>query len=211
MVRWYNDRSFKAMSRKNNMTYKAIVAIGTSTGGPKALHELLLKIPKNLQATYLIVQHMPAGFTKSLAERIDGSADIAVKEAQDGEVLKQGTAYIAPGGYHMTVRNNDRPTIKLTTLPPVKGHRPSFDMLLDSLHSMDARKKIIGVIMTGMGSDGLDGLSALKEKENIAIIAQNEETCVVYGMPRAVVEAGIANEIVPLNQIANEIIRYVRG
>ncbi|HHX59603.1 MAG TPA: chemotaxis protein CheB [Epulopiscium sp.] len=195
----------------NKDTYKTIVAIGTSTGGPKALHELLLGLPKDLQATYLIVQHMPAGFTKSLAERIDASAEIAVKEAEDGEQLQQGTAYIAPGGYHMLVENNSRPTIKLTKLPPVKGHRPSVNMMLGSLHLMNTKHKIIGVIMTGMGSDGLDGLMALKEKENIPIIAQNEASCVVYGMPRAVVEAGIANKIVPLNQIANEIIRYVRG
>lgn len=197
------------MSNKDN--YKTIVAIGTSTGGPKALHELLLKIPKDLEATYLIVQHMPAGFTKSLAERIDASAEITVKEAEDGERLRKGTAYIAPGGYHMIVENNSRPTIKLTTLPPVKGHRPSVNVMLDSLYTMNAKQKIVGVIMTGMGSDGRDGFVALKEKENIPIIAQDEASCVVYGMPRAVVEAGITNKIVPLNQIANEITRYVRG
>lgn len=195
----------------NKDTYKTIVAIGTSTGGPKALHELLVGIPKDLRATYLIVQHMPAGFTKSLADRINGSAEITVKEAEDGEQLRQATAYIAPGGYHMIVENKNRPTIKLTKLPPVKGHRPSVNMMLESLDIMKPKQKIIGVIMTGMGSDGLDGLVVLKEKNNIPIIAQNEESCVVYGMPRAVVEAGIANKIVPLNQIANEIIRYVRG
>lgn len=211
MVRYYNDRSFKAMSKKHNSTYKAIVAIGTSTGGPKALHEMLVKIPKDLQATYVIVQHMPAGFTKSLAERIDANAHIRVKEAEDGDVLMQGTAYIAPGGYHMTIVKGERPTIKLTSLPPVKGHRPSVNMMLDSLHLMNTTKKIVGVIMTGMGADGLDGLLALKEKDKIPIIAQNEKTCVVYGMPRAVIEAGIADKIVPLDQIANEIIRYVRG
>lgn len=197
------------MSNKDN--YKTIVAIGTSTGGPKALHELLLGIPKDLNATYLIVQHMPAGFTKSLADRINTSAKITVKEAEDGDRLQSGTAYIAPGGYHMIVENNHRPTIKLTKLPPVKGHRPSVNMMLDSLHAMNLKQEILGVIMTGMGSDGLEGLMALKEKQNIPIIAQNEASCVVYGMPRAVVEAGIADKIVPLNQIANEIIRYVRG
>ncbi len=195
----------------NKESYKTIVAIGTSTGGPKALHELLLGIPKDLSATYLIVQHMPAGFTKSLAERINASAEITVKEAEDGDRLQRATAYIAPGGYHMIVENNSRPTIKLTKLPPVKGHRPSVNMMLDSLYLLSSKQNILGVIMTGMGSDGLEGLVALKEKENIPIIAQNEETCVVYGMPRAVVEAGIANKVLPLNQIANEIIRYVRG
>ena len=195
----------------NKDTYKTIVAIGTSTGGPKALHELLVEIPEDLSATYLIVQHMPAGFTKSLADRINGSAKIAVKEAEDGDRLQRGTAYIAPGGYHMIVEGSNRPTIKLTKLPPVKGHRPSVNMMLNSLDIMNPKQKILGVIMTGMGSDGLEGLLALKEKGNIPIIAQNEESCVVYGMPRAVVEAGIASKIVPLNQIANEIIRYVRG
>ena len=191
--------------------YKTIVAIGTSTGGPKALHKLLVGIPKDLQATYVIVQHMPAGFTKTLAERINASADIEVKEAEEGDVLQRGTAYIAPGGYHMTIENSNRPTVRLSALPPVKGHRPSVNMMLDSLSKMDTPKKILGVIMTGMGSDGQEGLSTLKEKYNISIIAQDEASCVVYGMPRAVVEAGIANKIVPLDEIANEIIRFVRG
>ncbi len=199
------------MNMINKDVYKTIVAIGTSTGGPKALHELLLGIPKELSATYLIVQHMPAGFTKSLADRINTSAEITVKEAEDGDRLEQGTAYIAPGGYHMIIENGGRPTVKLTKLPPVKGHRPSVNVMLDSLYVMNGKQKILGVIMTGMGSDGLDGFAALKRKLNLPIIAQNEESCVVYGMPRAVVEAGIANKIVPLDQIANEITRYVRG
>lgn len=192
-------------------TYQTIVAIGTSTGGPKALQKLLLSLPKDLLATYLIVQHMPAGFTKTLAERINAIADIDVKEAEEGDVLQQGMAYVAPGGYHMTIENNANPTVRLSALPPVKGHRPSVNMMLDSLAKMNTRKKIIGVIMTGMGSDGLEGLITLKEKANIPIIAQDEASCVVYGMPRAVVQAGIANKVVPLDQIANEIIRYVRG
>lgn len=197
------------MGKKNN--YQSIVAIGTSTGGPKALQKLLLSLPKDLLATYLIVQHMPTGFTKTLAERINTVADIDVKEAEEGDVLRQGMAYVAPGGYHMTIENNVSPTIKLSALPPVKGHRPSVNMMLDSLSKLNTQKKIIGVIMTGMGSDGLDGLITLKEKDNIPIIAQDEASCVVYGMPRAVVQAGIANKIVPLDQIATEIIRYVRG
>jgi len=192
-------------------TYQTIVAIGTSTGGPKALQKLLLGIPKDLLATYLIVQHMPAGFTKTLAERINTIADIDVKEAEEGDVLQQGMAYVAPGGYHMTIENNTSPTVRLSALPPVKGHRPSVNMMLDSLAKMNTGKKIIGVIMTGMGSDGLEGFITLKEKENIPIIAQDEASCVVYGMPRAVVQAGIANKIVPLDQIADQIIRYVRG
>ncbi|NLI89184.1 MAG: chemotaxis protein CheB [Epulopiscium sp.] len=195
----------------NKDTYKTIVAIGTSTGGPKALHELLIQIPKDLPATYLIVQHMPAGFTNSLAKRIDAAAEIKVKEAEEGDILEQGTAYIAPGGYHMVVKNKNKPTIGLTKSPPVKGHRPSMDTLLDSLNETNINKELLGVIMTGMGSDGLEGLIPLKSRGAINIIAQNEETCVVYGMPRAVVEAGIANKISPLNQIANEIIKYVRG
>lgn len=207
------------MDIKSNLTqnmpqtdaYKTIVAIGTSTGGPKALNKLLVDIPKDLQATYLIVQHMPAGFTKTLAERINASADIKVKEAEDGDVLQCGMAYIAPGGYHMIVENHKKPTVRLTSLPPQKGHRPSVNMLLDSLAKMNIQKKILGVIMTGMGSDGLEGFMTLKEKYNISIIAQDELSCVVYGMPRAVVEAGIANKIVPLDEIANEIIRFVRG
>ena len=191
--------------------YKTIVAIGTSTGGPKALHKLLIDIPKDLQATYLIVQHMPAGFTKTLAERIHASAEIDVKEAEDGDVLQCGMAYIAPGGYHMIVESDKRPTIRLSNLPPIKGHRPSVDVMLDSISKLNIQKKILGVIMTGMGSDGLEGFITLKKRYNIPIIAQDEVSCVVYGMPRAVVEAGIANKVVPLDKIANEIIRFVRG
>ncbi len=199
------------MSKKTNSMYHTIVAIGISTGGPKALHKLLTELPKNLAATYIIVQHMPAGFTKTLAERINASTDIDVKEAEDGDILKQGTAYIAPGGYHMKITNSNRPTVTLTNSPPEKGHRPSVNVMLHSLLRLNSQKKIVGVIMTGMGSDGLEGLTALKEKENIPIIAQDEASCVVYGMPRAVVQAGIANKIIPLDQIANEIIGYVRG
>lgn len=190
-------------------SYKAIIAIGTSTGGSKALYELLLALPKDLPATYIIVQHMPAGFTKSLAERINSNAEIAVKEAEDGEVLKQGTAYIAPGGFHMLIENGKKPRIKLSTLPPVRGHRPSVNIMMESLVKLKAAKSIVGVIMTGMGTDGLEGLSALKKEYGIPIIAQNEASCVVYGMPRAVVQAGIADKVVPLQQIANEIIRFV--
>ena len=192
-------------------TYQTIVAIGTSTGGPKALQKLLLSLPNDLLATYLIVQHMPAGFTKTLAERINSLADIGVKEAEDGDVLQGGMAYIAPGGYHMTIENKTNPTVRLSDLPPVKGHRPSVNMMLNSLSKIKIQQKVIGVIMTGMGSDGLEGLLNLKKERNIPIIAQDEASCVVYGMPRAIVEAGIANKVVPLNQIANEIIRYVRG
>lgn len=207
---YHDDRGFGFMNKTSqNDNYHTIVAIGTSTGGPKALYELLLELPKTLPATYLIVQHMPAGFTKSLAERINASAELIVKEAEDGEILKKGTAYIAPGGYHLLIEDDQVPKIKLSTSPPVKGHRPSVNKMLFSLCKLKVPKKIVGVIMTGMGSDGLEGFTCLKKKYDIPIIAQDEASCVVYGMPRAVVQAGIATKVVPLQQIANEIIRFV--
>ena len=188
---------------------KYIIGIGISTGGPRALKEVLPLLPKDLPAAFPIVQHMPPVFTKSLAERLNSMCNINVKEAGDGDILENGNAYIAPGDYHiMVVRksfNKNEFVIKLTKDPPVSGHRPSADVLFDSISEINY-KNVAGVIMTGMGCDGGNGLKKMYENLKCPIIAQDEESCIVYGMPKNVVQAGIASKVVPLKEIAKEII-----
>lgn len=194
-----------------SLTMKKIIALGVSTGGPKALQEVIPYIPGNIAAGIVIVQHMPAGFTKSLADRLNSISEISVKEAENGDIIKAGWAYIAPGNFHVIIETSARNLcIKLSSEPPVGGHRPSVNVMMNSL-SKTNNKNIIGVIMTGMGNDGCDGISNLKKFNNAITIAQNEATCVVYGMPKSVVEAGLADKVVPLNEIAKEITRIVEG
>ncbi len=184
-----------------------IIAIGTSTGGPKALQEVVPKLPGDLNASVIIVQHMPPKFTKSLAERLDGLSEMTVKEAEDRELLKPGYAYIAPGDQHLKIgRSGPDYQIVLTKEPPVTGHRPSADAMYYSLADLGLFN-VIGVIMTGMGSDGAKGLERLKHETNGFIIAQNEETCVVYGMPKSAVKTGVVDRECDLQHISNEIVK----
>lgn len=195
----------------SNLSLKKIVTIGTSTGGPRALQEVLPYLPKNLPASYVIVQHMPPGFTKSLAERLNSLSDITVKEAEDKDILYPGVAYIAPGDYHILIEKANHTSdywIRLSSSPSVGGHRPSVNVMFNSL-SETKLDNIIGVIMTGMGSDGCEGMKNLKSKNNAFIIAQDEKSCVVFGMPKTVIESGIADVVVPVQHIAKEIIKAV--
>lgn len=193
--------------KSSNIT--KLVAIGTSTGGPRALQEVICGISGNIPAAFLIVQHMPPGFTKSLADRLNGISELTVKEAEDGELLKAGYAYIAPGDYHMRVyAQQGGLVIKLTREPPVSGHRPSVNVMMDSL-SETGLKDIIAVIMTGMGSDGSEGVKKLKSSNNGYVIAQDEKSCVVYGMPKSAVQTGAVDAVVPLKEITKEISRIV--
>lgn len=192
---------------KNN---KKMVLIGTSTGGPRALQEVITKLPKDMKAPVLIVQHMPAGFTKSLAERLNQLAEIIVKEAENGDILRDGHAYIAPGGYHMKIHKlGSTYSIVLDNKDaPRAGHRPSVDVLFeDNSHYNDFDK--IAVIMTGMGSDGSKGLQQLKRNGKVVAIAESANTCIVYGMPKAAVETNLVNEVVDLDNIAKTIIQYL--
>ena len=184
-----------------------LVSIGTSTGGPPALQAVLTSLPRNFPVGIVVVQHMPPMFTKSLAERLNNLCQITVKEAEDGEQINSGTAYIAPGDKHLLVRKNLSNTVAVLSEKPADTlHKPSVDVLMNSV--ADAVGQVsLGVIMTGMGADGLRGLRAMKNR-GADIIAQNEESCIVYGMPRAVIEAGIADTIAPLDQIAGEILAY---
>lgn len=194
-----------ANMQKPKKDYQYIVAIGTSTGGPKALSTVLTALAETLPATYVVVQHMPEGFTKSLAERLNQLSHLKVKEASQGDVLEQGTVYIAPGGKQLKIAGNAQHTISLTEEPAYKGHRPSVNVMYQSLAQLKTNKKVIAVIMTGMGSDGLEGITKLKETRNLQVIAQDESSCVVYGMPKAVVNAGFADYVVPIEHIAQTI------
>ena len=182
---------------------KKLVVIGTSTGGPRALHTLLARIPGNIPAGLVIVQHMPKGFTATLAQRLNDISQLRVKEAEDGEQILSGTAYLAPGDRHlMLFRVGERVIAKLTDTEPVSGHRPSVDAMMSS--AADCGLPIIGVLLTGMGADGVKGLARIKDVNGVTI-AEDQSTCVVWGMPRAAVENNVADRVVPLPGIAGEI------
>jgi len=183
-----------------------LVAIGTSTGGPRALQYVLPYLPSNIDAGIVVVQHMPPGFTKSLANRLDQLSSINVKEAEHGDIIKNGWAYIAPGDRHLVVNEKNDGTlfIELSNEEPVGGHKPAVNVMMRSIAKLKQRQ-YVGVIMTGMGADGTLGLKELCGQRNIHIVAQDEASCVVYGMPKSVVEAGLANEIVSLNKISETI------
>lgn len=190
-------------------TGKKLVVIGTSTGGPQALQSVITRLPSNLPCGVVIVQHMPAGFTKSLAERLDSISEIAVKEAEHDEIIKAGQVYIAPGDYHLRIfpAGGGERKIVLSQEPRVGNLRPTVNYMFESAAQFG--KDLVSVIMTGMGSDGCEGMKKIKATGGYSI-AQDEESCVVYGMPKAVVDAGLADEIRPLNKIAEAIVEAVR-
>ena len=180
-----------------------IVCMGTSTGGPRALYTVLPLLNGNINAPILIVQHMPEGFTKSLAERLNELSKIRVKEAEDGEILCKGTAYIAPGGYHFKALNQSGEIVaKVDKTPPLNGHRPSVDVLFNSVSKLPDRYECIAVIMTGMGSDGTKGILNFRRFKKVKLIAESEDTCVVFGMPKSAIATGMVDEILPLHNIA---------
>lgn len=191
-------------------TSRKLVLIGTSTGGPRALQEVITKLPAQIQAPILIVQHMPAGFTKSLAARLDQLSNIRVKEAEHGDILQKGVAYIAPGGYHMKLRKTGTAfgIVLDQTEPPRSGHRPSVDVLFEDVSRFNEFDKI-AVIMTGMGHDGSKGLTALKRTGNVMAIAESADTCIVYGMPKAAVETQLVDEVADVDDIAQSIMKYM--
>jgi two-component system, chemotaxis family, protein-glutamate methylesterase/glutaminase len=188
------------------------VALGTSTGGPRALHEVLTNLPEDFEAPVLIVQHMPPKFTFSLAQRLDSFCAIRVCEAAHDDLVETGTAYIAPGGKQMSItkESSGKYRIKLTEEGPRSGHMPSVDVLFESLIGHRGMKRH-AVLMTGMGSDGAKGMKALQEDGAETRIAESEETCVVYGMPRSAVELGAVSHVLPLQQIASVLVREVRS
>ncbi|HEX2944693.1 MAG TPA: chemotaxis response regulator protein-glutamate methylesterase [Clostridia bacterium] len=195
-VRKYND-------------LKTLVVIGTSTGGPKALQEVIPFIPEDIPAALVIVQHMPPGFTKSLAERLNTLSRLTVKEGENNEVIRPGFAYIAPGDFHMEVYSEGPDMkIRLTKNPPIGSLRPAVNVLMDSVAKTEF-PNVIGVVMTGMGNDGKDGIVKMKKANNAIIISQDEQSCVVYGMPKSAVSTGVVDAIVPLKEISEVIVKYM--
>ncbi len=188
---------------------KKLVIIGTSTGGPQSLQKVIPMLPADLGVPVVIVQHMPPNFTKSLAQRLDSLSKVRVIEAQGREQLEPNTVYIAKGGMHLKLKKSGMGWMTEVTPDPTNTlHIPSVDVTAASVAEV-AGKDALGVIMTGMGSDGMKGLQLLKLKGG-SVIAQNEATCVVYGMPRAVVESNYHDEVVPLEEIYQRIVAYCK-
>lgn len=189
---------------------RKIVAIASSTGGPKALQAVIPKLPKELNAPVLLVQHMPKGFTASLAERLNSLSQVEVREAAEGEELKKGVVYLAMGGKHMNVKTSPagKYTIHYSDEANREGVKPCANYMYESL--MNSRfDEVVCVVMTGMGADGTVGIRNLETRKKVHVIAQDQNTCTVYGMPKSVVNGGLSDQVVPLDQIAQEIILNV--
>ncbi len=201
----HTEEYLKTNKNKNNKI--DIVAIGSSTGGPKALQDVIPRLPQNFPVPIILVQHMPKAFTGSFAARLSSISHIKVIEAAGGEIIKPGTAYLSPGDKHLSVvkeKREDFVTL-LSNEPEDTINRPSISVMMESV-AKGYPGKALGVILTGMGSDGLLGMKKIKETGG-RTIAQDEETCVVYGMPKAVVDAGIADKVLPIYKIGDEIIK----
>lgn len=193
----------------NKTGIKRVVALGTSTGGPQSLQKVIPLLPVDLGVPVVVTQHMPPNFTQSLATRLNTLSKLEVVEAQGKEKLEPNVVYIAKGGYHLKFQKVGASVYtELSTEPSNVFNIPGVDVMVDSIAEIYG-KECLGVIMTGMGSDGCKGLKNLKNMGG-TIIAQNEPSCIVYGMPRAVVDAGIADEIVPLEEIASRITYHVK-
>jgi len=187
-----------------------IIAIGISTGGPNTLQYVLSQIPADFAASFVIVQHMPEGFTEMFARRLDECCPLDVQEARSGDLLLAGRALICPGNRHMMVRRMPRGDMAvLSDGPPVNGHRPSADVLFHSV-AQEFGLTAVGIIMTGMGEDGSEGLGAIKGAGGMTI-AQSEDTCVVGGMPRAAIQKGYAAKVIPLDGLGNYLVKHYGG
>ncbi len=185
-----------------------VVVIAASTGGPSALQTLLSGLPAGLRAAILVVQHIPRGFTRSLAERLDARSAIPVAEATDGEAVEPGRVIVAPAGIHSRLRRRGgRVRLVLDEEPREALHRPSADVLMASAAAIYG-PRAVGVVLTGMGSDGTDGLRAIQTAGGLTL-AESEETCTIYGMPKAAVAAGVVSRVVPLDRMAEEILGTV--
>ena len=196
------DNRQKKIVRKSRFN-PGIVLIAASTGGPLALKTILSQLKENFPAPILIVQHMPSHFTETMTNHLNSGCKLKVKTAESRESVVPGIVYAAPGGIHMKLDAKHK--IYFDSSPPIHGVRPSADALFESVADFYTGMGVLVVILTGMGSDGQQGLAKLKEKRDCFCLAQSEETCVVYGMPRSVVESGLADKIVGLDEMAKEI------
>ena len=205
----FNEKAQSPIAAITKKQSDKVVAIGTSTGGPQALTQVFKTFPDKFPAPVLIVQHMPEGFTTAFGERLDSLSALKIKEAETGDILKPGYGYLAPGHSHMEIekKSANEYRIFLTQKERVSGHRPSIDVLFRSV-AQNVGSKSVGVIMTGMGRDGADGLLEIKKSGGFTL-AQNEATSVVYGMNRAAIEEGGVKEIVPLTDITRKIVENI--
>ncbi|MCL2052021.1 MAG: CheB methylesterase domain-containing protein [Lachnospiraceae bacterium] len=189
---------------------RKIVAIASSTGGPRALQTLISSLPGDLGVPVLIVQHMPAGFTEALAKRLDSISEINVVEATDGEPVLPNKAYLAPGGKHMNVEyRGGRHYIRYGDEGTREGVKPCANYMYESLRNCHY-SEVICTVLTGMGADGTEGIGHLSRAKKVYVIAQNAESCAVFGMPKSAIHAGIVDKELTLNLIANEITMKVR-
>ncbi|MEG0132531.1 MAG: chemotaxis response regulator protein-glutamate methylesterase [Clostridium sp.] len=201
-----NSRTSIRTGSRNNIKNKMVsaVVIGASTGGPKALFNLITTLPGNLDVPIFVVQHMPAGFTKAFAERLNKFSEMKVVEATQGMRIEKNVVYVAPGGKHMEV---DKNVISLNIEPSIWGVRPAVDKLFISA-SRVYKENILGVILTGMGKDGANGIVEIKKSGGITI-SEDESTCVIYGMPKAAYETNMVDEVIPLYDISKKITNIV--
>ena len=203
------DVTLKAVDEKQKLYFKVggkidAIALGASTGGPKVLYDVITKFPRDIRVPIFVVQHMPPGFTKAFAERLDKNSFVRVVEARHEEQIRPGIVYIAPGGYHMTIRPKK---IVLDTSPPIHGVKPAVDKLFISAAEV-YKNRILCCVFTGMGRDGAEGVKAIKSKGGFTM-AQDETTSVIYGMPRAAYETGCVDAVLPDYEISQEIVRLV--
>ncbi|BDQ35614.1 protein-glutamate methylesterase/protein-glutamine glutaminase [Pseudodesulfovibrio portus] len=193
------------VDRRSGKPVRDVVAIGVSTGGPPVVQKILSSLPADFPAGIVIAQHMPAAFTGPFAERLDGVSRLSVKEAETGDVLRPGCVFVAPGGRHVVLDQKvSRIELKVTDEPSGELYKPSANVLISSVAKAVGRRGL-GVILTGMGNDGCEGVRALKEKGGRAL-AQSDSTCVVYGMPKAIVDEKLADEIIDLDDMADSIV-----
>jgi two-component system, chemotaxis family, protein-glutamate methylesterase/glutaminase len=190
-------------ARRSQIRQSQLVIIGASTGGPMALQEVLTRLPGNFRLPILLVQHMPGTFTKAFAERLDRICQITVKEAQDGDTLQAGHAYLAPGGKQMLLEGRSTLRIKIIDGDDRLNFKPSLDITFGSA-ARDLGGRVLGVVLTGMGADGREGARLLKAR-GAAIWAQDEASCVIYGMPMAVAKAGLVDEVLSLDRVASRL------
>lgn len=187
-----------------------LIVIASSTGGPAALDQILTRLPGDLKPPVLVVQHMPEGYTKTLAQSLNKKSQIPIVETTNDQLLASGV-YFAPGGEHLTLQRNSEGRLKISveSTPPVNGVRPAADVLFKSIAEVCKQSNILAVILTGMGCDGRQGIHLLKEACNCYCLIQSERTCIVYGMPQCIEEAGLADETVDLHEIAYRIHQIV--
>jgi two-component system chemotaxis response regulator CheB len=198
--------------RKETASVRNILAIGASTGGPRALEKLISSLPADIPAAVLVVQHMPAGFTASLSKRLNSKTALRVKEAQEGDMVEEGTVLVAPGNYHMeivpkTVKGRKREFVHLSCGPKELGSRPSVNALFRSIAPIYG-SKVVSLILTGMNCDGADGAEQVK-KMGGKVIAEAQSSCVIYGMPKEIVRRKLADFVLPLDKMAEEIIKII--